>query len=71
MARGAERVGQLEAEPGVLVGECLVALDGGGEPGAQRLVGRPLSRRDCAVSARAGGAKALDLVANVGLGVEP
>jgi hypothetical protein len=30
MARSAECVGKLAAEPGVLVGECLVALQGGG-----------------------------------------
>jgi hypothetical protein len=35
MACGADRVGELAAEPGVLVGECLVALQGSGEPGAQ------------------------------------
>jgi hypothetical protein len=31
----AECAGELAAEPGVLVGECLVALQCGGEPGAQ------------------------------------
>jgi hypothetical protein len=35
MARSAECVGELAADPGVLVGECLVALQGGGEPGVQ------------------------------------
>jgi hypothetical protein len=31
----AECAGEVAAEPGVLVGECLVALQGGAEPGAQ------------------------------------
>jgi hypothetical protein len=43
MARNTERVGELAAEPGVLVGEFLVAPQGSGEPGAQRGVGRPLA----------------------------
>jgi len=72
MACGAERVGELVAEPGVFVGECLVALQGSGEPGAQRGVGRPLACRDgiggCAV---ADAAQPLDLVTDVGLGIEP
>jgi hypothetical protein len=82
MARGApnlggplvaECAGELAAEPGVLVGELLVAVEGGGEPGAQRRVGGPLTGRD-----GAGGAGALcfspqmaDLAADVGLGIEP
>jgi hypothetical protein len=40
MAFGTERVGELAAEPGILVGECLVGLQGSGEPGAQRGVVR-------------------------------
>jgi len=30
-----ERAGELAAEPGVFLGELLVALEAGGEPGAQ------------------------------------
>jgi hypothetical protein len=71
VAFSAERTGELPAEPGVLVGECLVALEGGGEPGAQRGVGCPLACRDGASRlAVAGAAQPLDLVADVGLGVE-
>ena len=64
---------ELAAEPGVLVGELLVAVEGGGEPGAQRRVGGPLARGD-----DAGGAGVVcllpepaDLAADVGLGIEP
>jgi len=31
----AECAGELAAEPGILLGELLVAVEGGGEPGAQ------------------------------------
>ena len=60
-------------EPGVVVGELLVAVEGSGEPGAQRRVGCPLAGRNSG-----GGAGAIrlppepaDLVADVGLGIEP
>jgi hypothetical protein len=72
-AGSAEGVGELAAEPGVLVGELLVAAESGGEPGAQRRVGCPLARRDG--TGGAGAACLLpqpaDLVADVGLGIEP
>src|SRR5258707_9852948 len=42
----AECAGELAAEPGVVVGELLVAVEGGGEPGAQRRVGGPLAGGD-------------------------
>ena len=42
----AERAGELAAEPGVLVGEGLVALQGGGEPGALGCVGGALAGGD-------------------------
>jgi hypothetical protein len=41
-AGSAEDVGQLAAEPGVLVDELFVAVESSGEPGAQRRVGCPL-----------------------------
>jgi hypothetical protein len=66
-------MGELAAEPGVLVGELLVAVEGGGQPGAQRRIGGPLGSRDAAGSA--GGVCLLpqpaDLAADVGLGIEP
>ena len=72
MACGAERVGELAAEPGVLVGECLVAPQGSGEPGAQRGVTRPLACRDgIGGFAVVGAAQPLDLATDVGLGIEP
>ena len=72
MTLSAERVRELAAEPSVLVGECPVALQGRGEPGAQRGIGRPLACRDGAGGlVVAGAAQPLDLVADVGLGVEP
>jgi len=42
MAPSAERVRELATEPSVLLGECLVALQGQGEPGTQRGIGLPL-----------------------------
>jgi hypothetical protein len=47
-----------------------VALEGGGEPGAQRGFGRPLAGGDGA-GAVASAAKPLDLVADVGLAPPP
>jgi len=66
-------VGELAAEPGVLIGELLVAVEGGGEPGAQRRIGGPLA---CGDGAGGAGAACLlpqpaDLAADVGLGIEP
>ena len=49
----AECAGELAAEPGILVGELLVAVEGGGEPGAQRCVGGPLACGDGADGAGA------------------
>ena len=68
----AEGSGELAAEPGVFLGELLVAPVGGGEPGAQRGVGCPLAGGDRAGRAGTAGAAELpDLVADVGLGIEP
>jgi len=62
----------MPAQPGVFLGERLVALEGGGEPGAQRGIGRPLAGGDGAGRvAAAGFAQLLDLLAEVGLGIEP
>jgi hypothetical protein len=67
-----ERAGELAAEAGVFLGELLVALEGSGEAGAQRGVGCPLAGRDRGGRARIAGAAELpDLVADVGLGIEP
>ena len=67
-----ERAGELAAEAGVFLGELLVALEGSGEPGTQRGVGCPLAGGDRAGRAgTAGAAELLDLVADVGLGIEP
>jgi len=67
-------VGELAAEPGVLFGELLVAVEGGGEPGAQRRIGGPLGGGD-AVGGAGGICRLLpepvDLAADVGLGLEP
>jgi hypothetical protein len=58
--------------PGVLVPECLVALQCGGDPGAQRGLGRALACWDRTGGvAVAGAAHPLDLVADAGLGIEP
>src|SRR5690349_15032252 len=65
-----EGAGELAAEPGVLVGELLVALQGGGEAGALGGAGGPLAGGDRGAGGAAG-AQLLDLVADVGLGVEP
>ena len=68
----AEGSGELAAESGILVGECLVALQGGGEPGVLGPVGGPLAGGDRGTGGGASGfAQLLDLVADVGLGVEP
>ncbi len=68
----AEGSGELAAEPGVLVSEGLVALQGGCEPGALGCVGGPLAGGDRNTGDAAGAvAEPLDLVADVGLGVEP
>ena len=66
-------MGELAAEPCVLVSELLVAVEGGGEPGPQRRIGGPLAGRDGAGEA---GVicflpQAADLAADVGLGIEP
>src|SRR6266581_6901736 len=68
----AERAGELAAEPVVLIGERLVALEGCGEPAAQGGVGRLLAGRDGAGRVALGScaAELADLVADVGLGVE-
>jgi hypothetical protein len=64
-------VGELAAEPGVLVGECLVALQSSDKPGMQRGVGRSLACRDGSGGfGVAGAAQPLDLVPDVGLGME-
>ena len=56
-------MGELAPEPGVLVGECLVALQGSGEPRAQRGVGHALACRErIGGFAVAGAAQPLDLV---------
>ena len=39
----AECAGELAAQPGVLVGELPVAVEGDGEPGAERGIGGPLA----------------------------
>jgi hypothetical protein len=66
-------VGELAAEPGVLIGELTVAVEGCGEPGAQRRVGGTLGGGDAAGGA--GGICLLpqpaDLVADVRLRIEP
>jgi len=49
----AEGAGELAAEPGVVVGELFVSVEGGGEPGAQRRIGSPLGGRDGAGEAGA------------------
>jgi len=68
----AECAGELAAEPGVLVGKLLVAVEGGGEPGAQRRVGGPLARGDGGgADPVCLGSQSADLAADVGLGVEP
>jgi len=68
----AECAGELAAEPGVLVGKLLVAVQGGGEPGAQRRVGGPLARGDGGgADPVCLGSQSADLAADVGLGVEP
>ena len=68
----AECAGELAAEPGVLVGKLLVAVEGGGEPGAQRRVGGPLARGDGGgADPVCLGSQSADLAADVGLGVKP
>ena len=68
----AERMGELAAKPGVLVGELLVAVEGGGEPGAQRRVGGPLGGGDAAGALpRCMLPEPADLAADVGLDIEP
>jgi hypothetical protein len=68
----AECAGELAAEPGVLVGKLLVAVEGGGEPGAQRRVGGPLARGDGGgADLVCLGSQPADLAADVGLGAEP
>ena len=66
-------MGELAAEPGVVVGELPVAFEGGSEPGAQRRIGGPLGGGNA--DGGAGGIRLLpqpaDLAADVGLGIEP
>jgi hypothetical protein len=66
-------MGELTAEPGVVVGELPVAVEGGGEPGPQRRIGGPLGGRDGAGGAGAACVlpQSADLTADVGLGVKP
>jgi hypothetical protein len=66
-----QRPDSLAADPGVLIGKLLVAVEGGDEPGAQRRIGGPLACGDDVTGAAWLLPQPTDQAADVGLGIEP